>query len=150
MFTVHRLALLLALGLLAGALFAPGAGAQPAAGTGGSDRVLFPANCRTPVYKPARIVVTCADANFILQRIRWSSWTATRAVGTGTARVNSCNPDCAAGKFASYPARVTLTLPRQCRAGRPLQFVRIAVTFTGERPAGFPRTDRFHYGCGFS
>lgn len=114
------------------------------------QRVLFPANCRKPVYKPARIIVSCADANFTIQEISWRSWTNGRAVGTGTARVNDCTPDCAQGTFQTYPVRVTLSTPKQCRSGKPLQFVRIATTFTAARPAGFPRNDRLFYGCGFS
>lgn len=113
------------------------------------QRVLFPANCRRPVYKPARIVVSCADANFVVEKIGWRSWTSRRAAGTGTASVNDCTPDCAQGAFQTYPVRIALSTPKQCRSGRPLQFVRVAITFTAARPEGFPRNDRLFYGCGF-
>lgn len=112
------------------------------------ERVLFPANCQKPVYRPKTIIVTCADANFTIEKISWNSWTTTRAAGRGTARVNNCTPDCAGGTFETFPVRVTLSTPKRCRPGKPLQFVRIAVVFTGERPAGFPRTERLPYGCG--
>lgn len=144
-----RLRVVVALALLVAAVAATQAPAAASAPAGTGDRVLFAANCRTPVFKPKRIIVTCADANFVVQGINWSSWTSVRATGRGVARVNDCNPSCAAGTFRSYPVRVTLSRPTLCRSGLT-QFVRIAVRFTAEKPHGFPRVDRFRYGCGIS
>ena len=90
------------------------------------------------------------DAGFVIERITWNTWTGTRASGRGTASVNNCTPTCVDGTFEKFPVRVALSTPTPCRAGQPLQFVRIAITFTDQRPAGFPRVDRFRYGCGLA
>lgn len=70
-------------------------------------------------------MVACGDANFAIDHIRWSSWTRTRAVGTGTAHENDCKPNCAAGHFHAFPITVRLSKVVHCVAGRP-EFARIA------------------------
>jgi hypothetical protein len=42
-------------------------------------------------------------------RLRWSSWTRTRAVGHGVDWVKSCTPDCAAGHWHRHRATLTAT-----------------------------------------
>jgi hypothetical protein len=133
----------LIVGVAAGA--GPASG-DPTAGTSQTGRVLFPGNCKTPSFKPKQITLACADSGFVIRSITWSSWTTSSASGKGTARVNDCNPNCAAGTFQSYPASIKLMTPKLCTATRR-QFTRIVVTFTGSRPAGFTRTERQHFGC---
>lgn len=58
------------------------------------------------VYEPKSYVITCADANSLLVKIHWTSWTPTSASALATYSANDCTPYCAAGKFHSYPARV--------------------------------------------
>ena len=74
--------------------------------------------------RPKSIVVACADANFYVGNIRWSQWRTTRAVGVGTAHVNDCKPNCAAGSFHTF--RVTLRLSHVvgCVPGRR-EFARV-------------------------
>ena len=52
-----------------------------------------------PQVRPARIILSCADANFGLQGVGWIGWGGTRAVGIGSAFVN-VEPD-AAGRVSS-------------------------------------------------
>src|SRR4051794_38491898 len=59
-------------------------------------------------YKPGRIVVTCADAGFVLRHLKWSSWGARSAHGRGIASINNCEPNCAHGKFVPYAVKVKL------------------------------------------
>ena len=60
---------------LAAASIAAFSAALTAAGCGGSDtKVGFPAACTTPTYKPAQIVLTCADANTVVRGISWKSY----------------------------------------------------------------------------
>jgi hypothetical protein len=70
---------------------------------------------RTPfgrvAYKPKRI--TFSDAT--LKRIHWSHWNWKVAHGTGRARINDCNPDCASGRIVY--GRATLTMFRRHREG---------------------------------
>jgi len=60
----------------------------------GSSRTFFhtPMGQRT-VYKPSRIVFSDAT----LTHIHWRGWNHRIAHGTGRARINLCNPFCAAG-----------------------------------------------------
>ncbi|WP_395693670.1 hypothetical protein [Nocardioides sp.] len=60
-----------------------------------------------PVYRP-RILYVSGDGTLMVKPARWSSWTATRAVGHGIAWVTRCTPDCASGPIAKRPARIVL------------------------------------------
>ncbi|HEU4657043.1 MAG TPA: hypothetical protein VFR97_05940 [Capillimicrobium sp.] len=120
--------------------------AAPAVASAQDDlRVFFPGNCERNAYKPSKIVVACADAGFVVKKIRWGAYGDTRAVGAGTARVNDCDPDCAGGTFHSYDAKVTLSRVRQC--GDVPQFTRLKVTFTGDRPKGMDRSETQRRPC---
>jgi Flp pilus assembly protein CpaB len=102
---------------------------------GSATKVLFPANCGKPTFKPKSIVVACADANNRLTSIKWQTYGTRAASGTATAKVNDCTPNCVSGKVKSYPAVVTLTRPKNCGRG-VTQFTRLVETFTHSRPSG--------------
>ena len=102
---------------------------------GSATKVLFPANCGKPTFKPKSIVVACADANNRLTSIKWQTYGTRAASGTATAKVNDCTPNCVSGKVKSYPAIVTLTRPKNCGRG-VTQFTRLVETFTHSRPSG--------------
>ena len=51
------------------------------------------------------------DSTAILDRMTWPTWSASKAVGTGTYELDGCNPDCAAGPVYKVPAVVTLSKP---------------------------------------
>ena len=74
-----------------------------------------------PSVRPAEIVVACADANFYVNRMRW---TATEAVASGVGRLNDCKPNCAAGHFHSAPLTIRLSRVVQSVPGRR-QFSRV-------------------------
>ncbi|MBV8064283.1 MAG: hypothetical protein JOY73_02015 [Actinobacteria bacterium] len=78
-----------------------------------------------PEVRPASIIVACADANFYVDHIRWSSWGAAGAVGKGTAHRNDCTPNCAAGHFHASPVTVRLSKVVTCVKGRR-EFARIS------------------------
>jgi hypothetical protein len=101
-------------------------------------------------YKPNQVLVACADGNFLIFHLKWSSWGKRSAHGTGTARVNTCKPDCASGKFHKYPVKVALGRPRSCSRGPGRQFKRVTYTFTGSRPAGVERSGYSTRVCGRS
>jgi hypothetical protein len=107
--------------------------AIPASGV--TTKVLFPANCGKPTYKPKSIVVACGDANNQLTGIKWESYGTDAASGSATAKVNDCKPNCASGKTKSFPAVVTLTKPKNCGKG-VTQFTKLTETFNRSRPAG--------------
>jgi hypothetical protein len=98
----------------------------------------------TALYRPAcRPQWSCqlsGDSTAFLHAMRWKTWSATKAVGTGTYRLNGCNPNCAAGRFYNVPVVVTLTKPvKACLAhGTRLFWSRASFRF----PKGLPRALR--------
>jgi hypothetical protein len=91
--------------------------------------------------QPGTYLLACGDGNNYLTGIHWTSWTAATATATATANTNDCQPNCAAGRFHSYPVTVTLD-QAQNRGGQTdsTAYTRITVHYTGDRPAGIPAT----------
>jgi hypothetical protein len=102
-------------------------------------------NCYGSQYKPKGIVFTCGDASGFLENLKWSSWTRTKAVATGVEEVNSCQPNCAAGHYASTHATVTLTDPRHCKGRRHEDFNQMTLKFRGK--SGPNSTESISLGC---
>jgi hypothetical protein len=89
------------------------------------------------VIAPRAFTLTCADGNDVLINLSWVSWRGV-AYGSGTERVNSCVPSCAARHFLSYPALITLwRAPARGHGTGPLRFSRLTEVYTGARPARF-------------
>ena len=110
--------------------------------------VLFPSDCEHESAEPHSIVVTCADGNFRIRSIRWSSWMATSATGRGIARVNTCAPNCAEGRNASYRAvTVRLWRPLLCTGTGVSQFSHLTYRFTRERPRDLPASGTQLFRC---
>jgi hypothetical protein len=99
-------------------------------------------------YKPHRMVVTCADAGFVLRHLKWSSWGARSAHGRGQAYINTCKPNCASGKFKPYAVKVKLDKRIACKGKHALQFSRVTYTYTGKRPSGVNKSASFTRVCG--
>jgi hypothetical protein len=127
------------------AMALPVAAASAAGSSSDQLRVFFPKDCQHNVYKPKSVIVTCADANFAIKKITYSSYGTKKARGTGTASINTCEPNCAAGTFQSFPVRFVMSRVGQC--GDVPQFRRLTVTFTGKRPTGQSRTLRQPFTC---
>ena len=62
-------------------------------------------------FEPTSIFVGCATSADKLADIRWTTWNASEAEGTGTHSVNNCQPDCAGGTYSSFPVKVALSKP---------------------------------------
>ncbi|HZP71986.1 MAG TPA: hypothetical protein VFA97_01285 [Gaiellaceae bacterium] len=97
------------------------------------------------VVRPHSIVVACADGNFYLTRLSWTSWAAAKAVAAGTGHQNDCTPNCAAGHFHTYPADVSLTKPRTC-AGHKV-FTTLSWRFTKPTPKGIALSGATTFSC---
>jgi hypothetical protein len=132
-------------GLLALAALSAVPVAATAAGSDDTQLRVYVSNCQQQVYKPKRITLACADANFRVRAIRYATYGDRTATGTGTAVVNTCSPSCVAGRFVTYPVRVRLSRVTQC--GDSFQFRRVAVTFTKRVPKGMKRTDVTPFPC---
>jgi hypothetical protein len=88
-----------------------------------------------PQTRPSSFVLTCADANDVLAHLHWVSWGSGAAFATGVEQINNCTPDCAAGKFISYPVLVDLWRPESL-PGHPgvRYFSRVTRVYTANRP----------------
>jgi hypothetical protein len=62
-------------------------------------------------YKPSRIQFSDLD----IRHIQWHGWNHRIATGTGSARLNTCIPDCADGKIEHV--KVTLKMYRRHTVG---------------------------------
>jgi hypothetical protein len=140
---------------LAGTMPAAAATASPAAhrahharAAAGPDWVhaVVLVNCRhQAVVLPRTFTLTCADANDVLTGLSWVSWRGV-AYGSGTERVNSCQPNCAAGHWHSYRALITVwrARPRGHGTGQ-LKFTRLTEIYTGARPVRFTPAGKPHH-----
>ena len=115
--TVASGTLLLGLGLVAPAV----AQAAPA-----NPKV---SNCGELSTKPKGIVLTCADANTALETLKWTTWNADTAKGTGVYAFNDCEPTCVVGQFHRYDVNVTLSNPKTVKGAKV--FSKARVTFPG-------------------
>ncbi len=62
-----------------------------------------------PELRPANYLMSCADANASWKKVKWLSWGAKTALGTGYLYQNDCQPNCASGQFRTYPAKLVLS-----------------------------------------
>ena len=59
------------------------------------------------------------DGTTVLWNMTWPTWTGGQAVGTGTEKIDGCDPNCAAGPEYSVAVTVTFSQPaRDCARGR--------------------------------
>jgi hypothetical protein len=61
-------------------------------------------------------------------KLKWSSWAASAAQGSGDDWINNCEPFCAAGRFTQHPVTITLFRPRTTLGLRV--FTRMRVHYT--------------------
>ena len=66
----------------------------------------------THAYKPRRLNPS-VDGSLFITQMHWRTWDARRAVGTGVAHVNDCDPDCADGHYSTHRVTVRLAHPRK-------------------------------------
>ena len=97
------------------------------------------ANCIGPARnRPSTITLACADAGIGIQDLTWTTWTSEGATGQGVLWLNLCQPNCAAGKVAHYPVRVTLSSVQASPHGQ--WFKNLALTWESPRPASLPQS----------
>ena len=61
--------------------------------------------------RPHSFVITCADRNDYLRRLRWSVWGPSAAFGRGVEWLNNCTPNCVGGKFIRHNVQVVFWRP---------------------------------------
>jgi hypothetical protein len=114
--------------------------AVPTVAIGNPPRT-YAINCLREQYKPQAIVMTCADAGILVDRLKWSRWSRTTAMANGRFVWNDCKPSCVAGHLHFLPVKVTLSGPKRCPGRTHEAFGRAAFTYPdGGPPFKFRRT----------
>ena len=93
-------------------------------------------NCEIPVQRPEQIMLTCADGGMIVTDIKWQSWDATGATGTGTYSQNMCEPSCAEGKRVDVPVIAYLSELFEYKGRNVLRTLDIKAVSGRELPNG--------------
>ena len=88
------------------------------------------------VVKPANITEYCADAGAGVVTIKWKTWTATKATGTGIFYINGCDPSCAGGK--TYKTKVAVTLSGLTKTHGKNYLMRVLVVPSGAKKFVWP------------
>lgn len=82
--------------------------------------------------RPGDIVIACADGGLGVEKLTWTRWGTITATGHGELYENLCQPNCAEGKFGTYPVLVRLS--RVKTSPRGAYFSELTVTWEGRRP----------------
>jgi hypothetical protein len=72
--------------------------------------------CTTPAVgcngemrtEPSQVIVS-GDGSAYISGLTWTGWGGSGATGSGTLKLDNCEPNCAQGKFTPYAATVTLS-----------------------------------------
>jgi hypothetical protein len=70
---------------------------------------VFTTECGYIDQKPENVTLTCGDGGILVREIKWETWRASGASGSGIHSVNQCEPDCASGKRVEVPVEVRLS-----------------------------------------
>jgi len=76
------------------------------------------------------------DSTTFLAAMKWTAWSGTEAVGTGTYKINDCHPNCAAGHVYPVAAVITLSQPVKVCSASGSRWVWSHASFTF--PDGLP------------
>ena len=79
-------------------------------------------------------VALSGDSTLYVEKVNWSSWTTTEAIGSGVLQAHDCRPDCAGGRPFFYPVAIHLVKPVMTSCGSKAWGLNEFV-FTGSVPA---------------
>lgn len=103
-------------------------------------------NCNSASSRPKSVTLTCGDGNTVLKGLTWSSFGGATAQAKGTFTINLCEPNCAEGKDASYPATAKASGQRSCKQGLRV-YSKLTLQFTGRAPKSAGRLKNWTLGC---
>lgn len=112
-----------------------------------AQRTFVASSCSNAAFKPARIVLACADAGFLATDLSWTRWGQKKARGSGTGEVRICKPDCASGHFNEADIQLRLFRPRYCSQDGKRHFTRVEYTWTHGVPGGGPKQGIMPFPC---
>jgi hypothetical protein len=115
-----------------------------AAASAGSSPVYL-SSCGTLVQRPHAVVLACADANYELVSLSWKTWGGPTAAATGKVRANTCTPNCAGGRFRTYPVEVGVLGARRCGSKRI--YLKLTLDYPGRRPTGHSKHEEWPVTC---
>jgi hypothetical protein len=93
----------------------------------------------TLLHEPACGGYGCAlsgDSTAFLSNMTWTTWSGTKAVGTGAYKLDDCQPNCAAGTVHAVSVVVTLSQPVKVCSSSGTRWVWSHASFTF--PDGLP------------
>jgi hypothetical protein len=105
-----------------GVAFVPGAGAAK------PSHPVLPTCAGKAAIKPSKFTIACADGGSSLAGLRWSKWNATEGRAKGTWINNTCDPNCADGRFVRSKVTVRVYRLRACPALQREIFTRMLVS----------------------
>jgi len=85
--------------------------------------------------KPSSITLTCADGGMYIDNITFSEWSSNSAKGSGIYYENTCDPDCASGKFIQSKVSIAIGKPIQDSSGKMI-FSQLVITANTKLPNG--------------
>jgi hypothetical protein len=103
-------------------------------------------NCVKASSRPQNLTLACGDGNTVLSGLRWSSFGGPSARARATLEMNTCEPNCAAGKVVRYPVAVSATKVRKCKEGLRV-YDKVALRFTGRAPSSSGGLTHWTLGC---
>lgn len=103
-------------------------------------------NCVKASSRPKSLTLACGDGNTVLKGLKWSSFGGASAQAKGTFTIDLCEPNCAAGKAASFPVTVTASSPRNCKGGLRV-YNKLTLAFKGKKPKTEGSLTRWTLGC---
>jgi hypothetical protein len=65
--------------------------------------------CNGEMKTEPKSIVNSGDGSVFVAGITWTNWGAAIATGSGTLKVDDCNPNCAQGTLTGYRATVTVS-----------------------------------------
>jgi hypothetical protein len=118
----------------------------PALAASKADRLV--GNCTKSQVRPSAIVLFCGDDNEYVSKLKWSSFGAGTAKGSGVLYDNSCTPNCAAGKFEHFAASVVADKPHICSADHYTDYRSLTVHLSGLTASSkLKATEKFTLDC---
>ncbi|HWG60225.1 MAG TPA: hypothetical protein VG253_00810 [Streptosporangiaceae bacterium] len=85
-------------------------------------------------------VIFIGGSDVFVRTPHWSTWSASSASSHGTLWANTCQPNCAAGHYVTYPALLTLSGPTVHHGTRYFSAMQVRYFHTQQRDY------RYHWG----
>lgn len=125
----------------AAATSSPSQAPAAAASSAGAGRVYLAESgdvSGTVMYRPAcrSGCELSGDGTTALWDMTWRAWNTTEAVGSGTEKLDDCNPSCAAGTLHAVPVQVKFTKPVKATCGGITRSYWTSISFAW--PDGLP------------